>query len=644
MRGVTVEDLLSYRFVSSLRLCPEGKRVAFLVKSARGGGDEYDTDIFVCELATGMTKQLTASGKEGPFVWSEDGASILFVSKRDGDDSKSTVYGLPVDGGEARPMTSIDHKVESLERSDGGSLLFTARVPRAAGDAEDDVEVLEEIPFWQNGKGFTSRRRLHLFSLNPTSGECVELLGGALEVGPFDVLGDRVAVLARRFEGVAPITWELWAVDLATSSTSCLSRGELQLDAVRFLSGSQVVVLGTTGDRYGLGQSRELICFDLPDGSWSSLTPDWNRMPGNRVVADCRGGAGEALRCHDGHSYVVVTEGGESFVEKVGIDGRSERVAGGPGSVDDFAVGARGVVFTGLREGRLQELYLASSGAETQLTTLNAQALEGRELAVPEAFPVTRPNGVQLDAWLLRPIDCEEGRRYPAILEIHGGPKAAYGTVFMHEFQALANAGYAVIYANPRGSAGRGDAFADLRGRYGTIDYEDLMAVVDEALRRYPCLDPNRLGVTGGSYGGYMTNWIIGHSARFRAAVSQRSIANWISKTCTTDIGYYFNVDQLGTTPWAADGAQTMWWHSPLRYAEHVTTPTLFIHSEEDYRCWLDQGLQMFTALRYHGVETRLALFRGENHELSRSGKPRHRVRRLTEMLAWLDRHLRDGR
>jgi dipeptidyl aminopeptidase/acylaminoacyl peptidase len=211
----------------------------------------------------------------------------------------------------------------------------------------------------------------------------------------------------------------------------------------------------------------------------------------------------------------------------------------------------------------------------------------------------------------------------------------------MHEFQVLAAAGYAVLYSNPRGSAGRGDAFADLRGRYGTIDFEDLMAVLDEALRRFPFLDPGRLGVAGGSYGGFMTNWIIGHTDRFRAAAAQRSIANWISKTCTTDIGYYFNVDQIGTTPWAADGADTMWWHSPLRYADQVSTPTLLIHAEEDYRCWLDQGLQMFTALRYHGVESRLVLFRGENHELSRSGKPRHRLRRLREIVGWFDRFLK---
>jgi acylaminoacyl-peptidase len=175
------------------------------------------------------------------------------------------------------------------------------------------------------------------------------------------------------------------------------------------------------------------------------------------------------------------------------------------------------------------------------------------------------------------------------------------------------------------------------------VDYEDLMSVVDHALGEFPFIDPARLGVTGGSYGGFMTNWIIGHTDRFRAACSQRSISNWISKFCTTDIGYYFNKDQLGKTPWEENGNDRLWWHSPLRYADRAVTPTLFIHSEEDYRCWLAEGLQMFTALRYHGVDSRLVLFHGENHELSRSGKPLHRIRRLQEILNWFEKHLKNS-
>jgi len=644
MSGVTIEDLLSYAFLGSVRFSPDGRHVALLVKRANARENRYDADLYLCDVEAGTTRRLTTSGKDGPFVWAADGESILFVSKRDEPDEGSRLYRISIHGGEAQPLVAVPQAIESLERLDADRLLFTARPSDEvdAADATERVRVLEEIPFWQNGKGFTSGRRLHLYALSLSSGESSLVLGGDLEVMAFAVAAGRCAVVARRFEGRAPVTSELWTVDASSGSASCVSRDELLIDAVAVRSDGALTVLATTGERYGIGESREVVLFDL-DGSRRSLAPGWERMPGNRVVADCRGGAGASLRCADETVFVVVTEGGSSFLDRLGGDGTLDRPVGSAGSIDDFDVHGERVAFVGLREGRLQELYLVDARGERRLTSLNDAALSGRELALPEPFTATSPDGTRIDGWLMRPVGMAEGARCPAVLEIHGGPKAAYGTVFIHEMQLLAARGYAVIYCNPRGSAGRGDAFADLRGRYGTIDFDDVMAAVDEALLRLPAIDPERLGVTGGSYGGFMTNWIIGHTDRFKAAVSQRSIANWISKTCTTDIGYYFNADQMGTTPWAEGGTEKMWWHSPLRYADRVTTPTLFVHSEEDYRCWLDQGLQMFTALRYHGVEARLALFRGENHELSRSGKPLHRTRRLREMVDWFDRFLAAG-
>lgn len=280
-------------------------------------------------------------------------------------------------------------------------------------------------------------------------------------------------------------------------------------------------------------------------------------------------------------------------------------------------------------------------GKERRLTGLNEGALAGKAVSAPEPFTVRTEDGTELAAWIIRPPDFAEGKKYPTILSIHGGPKTVYGEVFIHEMQLLAGKGYVIVFGNPRGSAGRGNAFADIRKKYGTIDYDDLMAILDQAIERFPFIDPERLGVMGGSYGGFMTNWIIGHTDRFKAACSQRSIANWISKFCTTDIGYFFNYDQIGATPWEEDGKK-LWWHSPLRYADRAKTPTLFIHSQEDYRCWIAEGIQMFTALRYHGVEARLVLFRGENHDLSRTGKPQHRLRRLEEIVSWFDAHLKE--
>ena len=202
--------------------------------------------------------------------------------------------------------------------------------------------------------------------------------------------------------------------------------------------------------------------------------------------------------------------------------------------------------------------------------------------------------------------------------------------------QVWASEGYFVFFTNIRGSDGRGDKFADIRGLYGDVDYKNLMDFADEVLKRYPAIDKDRVCETGGSYGGFMTNWIVGHTDRFCCAASQRSIANWISKSFMSDIGPYFNPDQCGaSSPFEFD---KLWDHSPLKYAENAKTPTLFIHSDQDHRCPLPEGMQMMQALTLKGVETRMCIFHGETHELSRSGKPKHRIRRLTEITNWFNK------
>jgi len=223
---------------------------------------------------------------------------------------------------------------------------------------------------------------------------------------------------------------------------------------------------------------------------------------------------------------------------------------------------------------------------------------------------------------------------------VHGGPRASYGETFFHEMQLWVSRGFVVFYTNIKGSDGRGDAFADIRDDYGGTDFRNLMDFTDAVMAKYPNIDPAKVCETGGSYGGFMTNWIIGHTDRFCACASQRSISNWISFSFIADIGLHFGPDQCGAESGFGDkNVEKLWNHSPLKYADKVKTPTLFIHSDEDYRCPLPEGMQMMQALACRDVETRLVIFHGENHELSRSGKPLHRMRRLQEITDWFEKH-----
>lgn len=259
---------------------------------------------------------------------------------------------------------------------------------------------------------------------------------------------------------------------------------------------------------------------------------------------------------------------------------------------------------------------------------------------VGETLYFLNTDGVDIDGFVMKPVGYEPGKRYPGILHIHGGPKMVFGPGFHHEMQLWAASGFFVCYCNPGGSCGKGNAFADLQGKYGEVDFRDLMEFTDEVLRRYPEIDADRMGVAGGSYGGFMTNWVIGHTDRFRCAVSQRSIANYVGDYLLSDIGYYYVPDQQLGTIW--EHPERLWKASPLTYADRVKTPTLFIHADKDYRCTLANGLEMFAALKLHGVESKLCMFYGENHGLSREGKPSNRISRLSEILRWMDEHLKE--
>jgi len=256
-----------------------------------------------------------------------------------------------------------------------------------------------------------------------------------------------------------------------------------------------------------------------------------------------------------------------------------------------------------------------------------------------EEFTFTSEAGHTVQGWLMKPPGFDASRKHPLILHIHGGPRGAYGNSFLHEFQVLAAQGWAVMYINPWGSGGYSEEYqAELPGHYFEQDYDDLMKAVDLVMERNPWVDPDRLGMTGGSYGGVMTNWIITHTDRFAAAVTLRSITNWMTFFGCSDIGWTFGKTELGGVPWEME--EVFREKSPIRHVANVSTPTMIIHSEEDYRCPMEQAEQLFTALKMLGVDTEFIRFPGESHELSRGGKPKHRSERLEHIMRWFKKYL----
>ena len=330
------------------------------------------------------------------------------------------------------------------------------------------------------------------------------------------------------------------------------------------------------------------------------------------------------------HLYRVSPDGGEP-----------ELLSGGDIVLGGYDVVEGQVVRAGSTAPNLSELYVG----DRQLTEVGKDFAAGRELVTPERFTAISKDGSEVEAWIARPAGFEEGTTYPALLNIHGGRFTQYGNGFFDETQVYAGGGYAVVYANPRGSSGYSEAWGraimgpgELGPGWGSVDYEDLIAVVETALERYDFIDPERLGVLGGSYGGYMTSWIVSHDRRFKAALSERAVNNLVSMYGSSDVGWVFK-GYHGT--FVHDDVDTYLRISPWTYAKEIETPLLILHSENDLRCNIEQAEVLFTTLRLLGKEVEMVRFPAESHELTRSGNPVHRVQRFELVLDWFDRYLK---
>lgn len=663
MKQLQLTDFLNYRFLSQLQYAPDGKRAAFVVTTCNEEENAYESRLWLWE--DGALRQLTDLGRESRFLW-EDETHMLFPavrskqekSRQEKKEQFTSFYRLDVHGGEALPAFTLPFSANRLEHIEGSRYLVTGsidvnypdyyamrpeereNVAKAYKD-NADYEVLDEIPFWSNGAGFQNKRRSALFLCDVATGTCQRLTAPTfdLNIGSLVLMGNTAYFAGEDYTAKPTRHDSLWRLDCSTGKTECIQeKMPIFLSYMKRVD-QTVLAFGSPCQRHGLNENSFVYRMDPETGELTLIRAEEENMYSS-VGSDCRYGGGNTVLAKGQELFHLTTRWGSSHLYRLSLDGASTPVFTQPGSVDCFAVqeDTDTVLMVAMLEQKLQELYAYDlrTGQLTQLSHFNQAVLEDKYVAVPKRMTIQSCQ-LEIEGWVLEPKDYDPARQYPAVLDIHGGPKTVYGPVFYHEMQLWANRGYFVFYCNPKGSDGRGNDFADIRGQYGSTDYQNIMDFTDAVLSAYPQIDPKRIAVTGGSYGGFMTNWIIGHTDRFACAASQRSIANWLSFYGVSDIGFYFATDQCDANPF--DTPEKMWEHSPLRYAANVKTPTLFIHSSEDYRCPMPEGMQMYTALVDRGVPARLCYFKGENHELSRSGKPKHRVRRLTEITDWIEKY-----
>jgi dipeptidyl aminopeptidase/acylaminoacyl peptidase len=636
-RAVKPSDFTLYSMLSEPSFSPDGKKVALSVRKANLEDDAYDSDVYIVEASGRHCTPFTTGKKDSDPRWSPDGESILFVSRRGlkREDKGNGLYVIPAEGGEARLLKRSEDGIDGPKWSpDSKSIYFMSFVGKKP---KDDVKVIDRITFWFNGLGFIYGRRKHLFRVEVESGKVKQLTSGAFDVADFDVShdGKKVAYFAST-DDLKPYVADLFVMGSSGGKRKKLTRSNMELSSVAWSPDDGSLALAGDDLPAGFASHTRVYTVNVRTRNLS-LVDQVDKNKANALNSDARAkahGPGNLTWTKEG-IYFLQADGGAVGLYRLEPGERPVQVVGGDRSVEGYDVNGGTVAFVAMDGAHLEELYV-SKGRERAITSINKGVYDELRIAQPQRFVFKATDGVPIEGWVVLP----EGRsKVPGILYVHGGPKTAFGYSYLHEFQAFVGAGYAVIFLNPRGSDGYSEKFADIRGRYGTRDFDDLLEGLDHALDKFPRIDGSRLAIAGGSYGGFMANWAVGHTKRFRAAVSDRSIASWISFWGTSDIGPHFTEDQVGGDPWSSE--EKLLNDSPMRYVPNVETPVMLVHSMEDYRCWMVEGLEFFTALKKLGKEAELVLFPGENHDLSRVGKPKHRVQRLNHYIRWFDKHLK---
>ncbi len=652
-KNISIEDLYKLKFVSDPQISPDGKRIVFVVASAQkfeGGKEGYVSKLWMADLETNEVYQFTfGRGVDSNPRWSKDGRYILFLSNRDDEKRGPQVYIIPSFGGEAKRLTNFKHGVRNPQWSPrGNKILFIASPEEDERRKEYDVKTINRLFYKLDGQGIFPPNRFHLFYTTVTGSREKQVTSGNFDVedAAWSPDGKYIAFVSN-IEKDQDYTYErnIYLTSWKGGKIKKLTGVKSYIQGLSWSpDGTKLAFIASTLKK-GFASNWGVWLYTMGERKPVYLTEDIDISVGNAVNSDARfaESAPGIVWSPDGKKlYFLTTDGPNTYVMELDIETRElRRVIYGDRVIDNFTLDSSGKTFAFAAMDPItpKEVYIAEGDWEKKVTSFNDDLVDEMLLVDPERFTFKASDGKEIEGWIMKPPDFDASKKYPVIFEIHGGPRTAYGNAFMHEFQVLAAKGFVIAYINPRGSAGYGEDFAfEIVKKYGERDYQDIMEAV-EYIEKLPYVDPEKIGVTGGSYGGYMTNWIVTHTDRFKAAVTQRSISNFISFFGTSDVGYLFTTEEIGGTPWRKYRKYIE--KSPLFHVNYVKTPILIIHSENDLRCPIGQAEEFYTALKYLKKEVEFVRYPGETHELSRSGRPDHRVDRLERIAKWFEKYLK---
>jgi dipeptidyl aminopeptidase/acylaminoacyl peptidase len=667
---ITAEDLYRFELITEPRLSPDGSHILYSQTRVERSTEKKYSNLWIVPFPSGDPaqnrgpRQFTYGDHSDSHArWSSDGRQIAFLSDRGNQDKPAQIYLIPFDGGEARQLSAIDGEIQDFTWSPDSRLLLCAirkldpdAIQRQDNEEKKKLGVVfrryERVFYKLDGYGYLPHERTHLWLIDIKTGRAHQLTDHPLYDETDPAWSPDGKLIVYRSNTAQDPDFSPYQEDLFIMLAS---GGEVRklptLEGSKTLpvfspDGRWIAYLSVEGEGTEYKNQGLWVIPSDGSGSPSNLTAAYDLNCSPWTIND-QGSPEQMPPTWSNDSqriYFTDSYHGSSLLRSISIDGTDLQThipeGGVVGSFSFNKIQSRLAYFYGKIDDTGQIYTRELSGFKNRcISRVNRTWLDRVDLGHVEEIWFKGADDNDLQGWILTPPRFDPEKKYPSILEIHGGPLVQYGFFFMHEFYYLAAQGYVVYYCNPRGGRGYGEEHAKaIYGNWGDADYRDLMSWSDY-VAKLPYIDPARMGVTGGSYGGYMTAWIIGHTTRFKAAVTQRCVSNLISMWGSSDFNWVFQYELNKKPPF--DALEYYWDHSPLKYIGNARTPTLVIHNENDHRCPIEQGEQVFVALRSLGIDSEFLRFPDEFHGLSRTGRTDRRIIRLKAISGWFDRYLK---
>jgi len=643
---LTPSDFLDLIGVEDPQISPDGRSIVYV--RARHNLDENRTERALWRIRKAGAEPFTQGITDRAPRWSMDGTKIAFL--RTNEEKETHLYVMSAEGGEPRAIAGPFKRIGGAAWSpDGSRLAFAAAVEMdndkttVAFDEKSGARHITALPYKHDAIGLFDGKRMqmHVATLD---GDVTVVARGSFDAGTpvWSPSGKRIAFVANPGIGERLYANDLYDVAAEGGELRRLTTMNGIFDAPAYSrDGRELAFVGYEDDKIISGaRNRQLWCVAAEGGKPRSLTPDRKEYLGDAIISD--------MRTHD-NAAPYWSPDDQAIVIQRSLEGRCELVAyKRDGSATQALVGGEMDIyaFSGARTGAIafassnvidpcSIALVQPDGTVTLYDNENAAWLKAHPPLVPERMRPKADDGTELDAWFIRAAD--KGGPSPLVHAVHGGPHGAYGLAYFFEFQLLAQLGMHVVYGNPRGSQSYGEDYADaITGKWGDLDAKDVLAILRAAKERLP-IDANKIGLQGGSYGGFMTTWMLGHGKEYACGVSMRAVNEYLTEGTVNDIPGFLEYELK--VDWS-DGGRKLFEASPMRAVDNIDVPLLIMHSERDFRCPIDQGEQLFGRLRALGKTAEFVRFTNDGHDLSRSGTPRNRLLRYRALCHWLRRYL----